>query len=166
MEQTFNAALVGIPAMAVVFLILWGLSKLVSIAVHHYRKTVWQAALYIAQERPDLLEDVTQAHDLVPYVGTAIEIAPRRHGRVLSVQTISRPQLEAYAHRLEGALGECRENLVGAQQDVTFLRGLAERKEKLRKRYLAKVRSVDAAFKHGADLFPVLHPYLARTAAT
>lgn len=145
----------------VIFLIIWAITA----GVDHYRDRLYALATQIAMENPDLLRlHFPEVRQLEVTATGPIELvivdAELVEDDIRPVITFG--EMEPAHAPLELGLRSVLEN---TRAELEKVRARAQRADRLRQRYLRKVRAVDQAFHDGADLFPVLHPYLARVAA-
>lgn len=145
-----------------VWLLLIGIDK----AKQRYRRKVWESALYIARNRQDLLADVVREFEMdvptQPAPGRELALPKPRRARPQIIESLTRAELEQYTYRLEGVAAEFRDRWLAAADKANLYRGKWLRADRLRSRYLRKIRRIDAAHAAGEPVFPVLHPFLAR----
>ena len=166
--MTIAVVIFGIAAAFTAIFALWGVLSLIGWLVRRYRKKIWQTALYIAQERPDLLAEVSEILEVPDSseVNVPAVITHRRTTRTESIHTVPRRQLEDHCLQLESAALRIRDKWVEEYQEKEHWKAIAEHKEMLRARYWSRLRRVCIAERDpDGDIFTALHPALARMAS-
>lgn len=146
-------------------LVIWGLGSFIAFIRNQYRKHIWRTALYIAQERPDLLGEVAPMIEAPTTSEVAIpaEFAEPSRPRD-SIHTVPRHQLEDHCIAMEAAVIGIRDRWLEEYQEKQLWKQKVEHMDKLRERYWKRIKRVDAAEKQHGDVFAALHPALARMA--
>lgn len=140
---------------------LWLTMKTVSVCRQTYRKAIWERAAYISQQRPDLVKQVSETYTLAP--GKEVErTAPRGHRPSRTVQTLSRQELEDYAHVLEHRLTVMSGHWVKAAKDAERMEQDLTVAEKLRVRYWNRLKRIDEVVDKGDVAYEILHPALSK----
>lgn len=158
----FALALITVGFIGVVFCLLWGLVALIAAARRAYKKRIWESALYIAANHPELLKEARQ-YGYQPSTSTEVMV-PRRRS-VANVTSIGREELETYVYRLEERISEISEKWTTAVQSEEFWREQYNRVNHRRDIYWKRIKRVIAAEDDGQrEMWAALHPALARAA--
>lgn len=171
-------AILALCEVGAVFCTFWLITKAITSGRRAYRRAVHKAALRLINDFPTkfapqlalaaeatTVEDIMDAEvvdtgpiHIVPATGSLANVAvetPRDEVFDIAPRWGERAPIEA----------GLRERVELAEAKLAAEKAARIRQDRLRRRYLARVRRVDAALQAGSDVFAALHPALARAAA-